>query len=177
MIKIKIEAASGADLRMQLIALLGGLNETVTITGDDVMHTLNLREPVVKQLVPEQPIAPTPATEEKTSTKKLTKAQIAAAEKEAAVNAEATNQEGGTDDTPAEEVSNDNANQNADDIIVTFEVLRDMTLRLSRQGKKEETKEIITSFGVERITDMSKDQWPAYHAAILPMYNELPEEK
>lgn len=177
MIKIKIEAASGADLRAQLIALLGGLQSTstpITIPGTAIMQALERTNP------PEAPIQEAPTQEEvkteaPTKPARRTKAQIAADE-EAKKNAEATAQESTTDDTPSDQavtLEQDNADQNADEPTVTFEGLRDMVLALSREGKKEDLKKILAGFKVERLTEMTKDQYLPFYEKIKPLHDAI----
>lgn len=167
MIKIKIEAVSGADLRAQLIALLGD-TKVQAVSGAIGEAVLNVPEKASS--APDAPAMAIVKTEEKVVTKKLTKAQqdkIAA--DEAAKNAEATSQEASTDDAPSTE-------EEAIEVKVTLDILREMVLRLSRQGKKEEVKAVIVSMGVERITEFKEEQYPAFFSQIKPMHDALPAE-
>lgn len=175
MIKIKIEAVSGADLRAQLIALLGDTNAQA-VSGAIGEAVLNVLEKTSS--APGAPAMEIVKTKEKPA-KRLTKAQqdkIAA--EEAAKNAEATNQEAGTEDIPSDQsetLGQDNADQNTE-VKITLDVLREMILRLSRRGKKEEVKAVIVSMGVERITEFKEEQYQAFFDQIKPMHDALPAE-
>lgn len=175
MIKIKIEAASGADLRAQLLALLGDVNSQTVSTSATAPGLVEK----VKEALGNTEQAQAPAMEIVKDEKAATSKKLSAKEQkklddaEAAKNAEATNQEAGTDDVPAEEVKTEESGE----VKVTLDILREMVLRLSRNGLKEETKKIIVGFKVERITELTEDQYPAFFAAIKPNYDTLTEEQ
>lgn len=178
MIKIKIEAQSGEDLRNQLLALLGDsvpVNLPVKpVQGEALLKALERTESHQAPVFPEAPAQEEVKTEASAKPARRTKAQIAADE-EAKKNAEATAQESTTDDAPSDQATTleqDNADQNAEPA-VTFDKLRDMVLDLSRVGQKEKLKEILATFKVERLTEMSEDQHLPFYEKIKPLHDKI----
>lgn len=178
MIKIKIEATDGIDLRKQLLDLLGGsIPGSISITGEQLGK---LAIPVTRGSdAPEAPkmevVKEAPA--EKT-TKKLTKKEQDKLDAEA--NKTATEAETGNDDTPPaeEEVKEEKAEGEIDFETDNdfFEKLRSMTLAMGRAERKDEVLGILKKFDAPKLTEMDAKHRKAYHDVILPLYEGLSDE-
>ncbi|WP_312340206.1 hypothetical protein [Anaerospora hongkongensis] len=75
-------------------------------------------------------------------------AEVVAAKEEAAAAAPAKNEEKPVETKPVETKP-----------VVTLEAVREKLTAISRAGKKTEVKELITSFGAEKLTDIPEDKY------------------
>lgn len=190
MIKIKIEAANGQDLRAQLLALLFDGNQTVQsiIPSLQMDATDVFRHPVLGPVTAlEKHVNKEPATEAPAK-KRRSKAEIEA-DRLAQYNAEnaASNHEGlrtialaeeaakastgeDNDDTDATGATDDQLQENkemnaaADTPAVKIdpELLRKESGIKTAAGKKKEVLATLAKYGVTRITELKSSQYADY---------------
>ena len=70
------------------------------------------------------------------------------------------------DSIPKEKVS---AQKGADTPSVTHEQLRELAVKLSREGKREEIKQLIEKYGVKNITAVADADLDAFYADLQQM--------
>lgn len=161
-IKIEIEAASGADARNQLLALL----------GQGVLH-LQVDNPNVEgAAISEAPqTQESPAPEEKK--KRKTKAELEA-EKQAATLQPGVVETSQIEPEKSLEPETPAANTDKEDA-VTVEMVQQKAIELGRVGKRELCRGVLQTFGAESISAKGSDKplKPEDYAAVLEAFNAL----
>lgn len=148
MLKLKIEAANGAEMREQLEALLGVYGGSKELKVEVAPKEYQPNQEVTLTVVPPaKEEAPEEVKEEKPKRRKTKKEEEVAQEAEKA------------EEEEVEEKSTS----------VTKEQLIQEVVNANRAGKRAEVIALLESFGVERTTALKEDQYSDFYNKIIKL--------
>lgn len=159
MIKLKIEATDGNDLRKQLQALLG--TTALTLSGAGSVGTTDPVMPEVRAADETEAAKPARAPRKKVEPAKEPEVAEQASEGEATGSERSEETSSTTSDTA-----------HPSDGEVTIEQIRELTLKVVDQCGKQKIEEVLSGFGVARATQVSEELRPELAAKLQEALDE-----
>jgi hypothetical protein len=166
-IKLKIEATDGNDLRKQLQALLG--TTALTLSGAGSVGTTDPVMPEVRAADETEAAKPVRASRKKVEPAKEPEGNEPASEgTDDSGSASST-----SDDTKTSSTSTDaTSDASPSDGEVTIEQIRELTLKVVDQCGKQKIEEVLSGFGVARATQVSEELRPELAAKLQEALDE-----
>lgn len=172
MLKLKIEAANGAEMREQLEALLGvygGSKELVEYQPKQDV-TITVVPPVKEEAEPEEVIEEV-KTKRTRKSKKDEEVKFTEAEK---TNTKSDGQvkftvAGSEEETAEEETAEEETTEEETTSSVTKEQLIQEVVNASRKGQRDAVQKLLADFGAERTTALKPEQYQDFYNKITKL--------